>query len=52
MDKEGVGAYFFEDRIHICVFFGGGVGFCVSGGEVGEDFVVGEDGGLGFDDLH
>ena len=29
----------------------GRAGFCGGGGEVGEDFVVAEDGGLGFKDL-
>lgn len=43
--------YFFEDCGDILVGLWGGAGFGAGGGKVGEDFVVGEDGGLGFDDL-
>jgi len=43
--------YFFDDGFKVLAFSGGGAGFCAEGGEVGEDFVVAEDGGLGFEDL-
>ena len=45
--KEGT--YFLYHSGDIGGFLVGGAG---SSGEVGEDFVVGEDGGLGFEDLH
>lgn len=53
--KEGMGGgglYFFEDGVDIRVFLGSGAGLCAGCCKVGEDFVVGEDGGLGFEDLH
>lgn len=51
--KEGDGnTYFFEHRVDVGVFVGRGAGFGGVRREVCEDFVVGEDGGLGFKDLH
>ena len=44
--------YFFQHRVDVCVFVGRGAGVGGVRGEVCEDFVVGEDGGLGFEDLH
>lgn len=44
--------YFFEHGVHVRVFLGCGARFCVVRREVREDFVVGEDGRLGFKDLH
>lgn len=51
--EEGGGeGYFFEHGVDIRVVLGSGAGFCPVGRKVREDFVVGEDGGLGFEDLH
>ena len=44
--------YFFDHRVDVGVFLGRGAGFGGVRREVCEDFVVGEDGGLGFEDLH
>ena len=46
------GGYFFEHGVDVRVFLGRGAGLRAVRGEVREDFVVGEDGGLGFEDLH
>lgn len=51
----GVGGgrvYFFEYGVDVRGFLGCGAGFGAGRGEVCVDFVVGEDGGLGFEDLH
>lgn len=51
--KEKAGEwYFFEHGFDVRVFLQRGAGFRAGRGEVREDFVVGEDGGLGFEDLH
>ena len=36
--------YLFDDGGDICVFLRGGAGFCAGCFDMGEDFVVGEDG--------
>lgn len=48
----GGGRYFFEHGVDIWVFLRGGAGFGAVCREVGEDFVVGENGGLGLENLH
>lgn len=48
---QGEGEYLFEYCLDVFVLLGGRAGFCAGGGKVGEDFIVGEDGGLGFEDL-
>lgn len=40
--------YFFDDRFEVLAFERGGAGFGARGKNVGEDFRVGESGGLGF----
>jgi len=45
------GTHFFDYCLEVLVFLGCGAGFGAEGGEVVEDFVVGEHGGLGFEDL-
>lgn len=46
------GKYFFEHGVDIRGFSGRGAGGCAHRRQVHVDFVVGEDGGLGFEDLH
>lgn len=51
--KEGDGeGYLFEHRVDIGVLLGRGAGLRAVRGEVRINFVVGEDGGLRFEDLH
>lgn len=47
---ESVG-YLFDDGFEVLRSGRDGAGFCAGGGQVGEDFVVGEGCGLGFEDL-
>jgi len=49
--KGGKGRYFFDDGLVVLAFGRGGLGAGGEGEEVCADFVVGEDGGLGFEDL-
>ena len=42
---------FFEDGLDITVLLGRRAGFCSDCIDVGEDFIVGEEGGLRFKDL-
>ena len=44
--------YFFEDGIDVRVFLGGCSRLRAGRCEVSEDLVVGEDGGLGFNNFH
>jgi len=45
------GRYFFDDGLVVLAFGRGGLGAGGEGEEVCADFVVGEDGGLGLEDL-
>ena len=50
VEKQGLN-YLFDDCGDICVLLGGGAGFGAGFFDMSEDFVVGENGGLGFEDL-
>lgn len=53
IDRRGeVVGNLFHDGGDICVFLRGGAGFGGGGFDMGDDFIVGENGGLGFEDLH
>ena len=43
--------YLFYDGGDICVVLRGGAGFGAGFFDMGDDFIVGENGGLGFEDL-
>ena len=43
--------YLFYDGGDVCVFLRGGAGFGAGFFDMGDDFIVGENGGLGFKDL-
>ena len=51
-EEGGGGGYFFQHGVDVRVLWGRGAGFRAVRGEVRTDLVVGEDGGLGFEDLH
>ena len=50
-ESECRGKYLFNDGGDICVFLRGGAGFGAGFFDMGDDFIVGENGGLGFEDL-